>query len=280
MFSGYPDSVINKRIYTVIATETALLAGGLYFLGNIWYKDRARMPFHFDNDIKGHLQMDKFGHAYSAYHESRLGYQALRWAGVNKKKALIYGGPLGIMLQAPIEIFDGVYDGQGFSAYDFVANTFGSVLFMLQQGFLEEQVVLMKFSYSPSIYPTHYDKLGETHTERFFLDYNAHTYWFSGNIRKVSGLSFVPSWLNLAIGYSGEGMLGEYENATFHEGKPLPYFQRYRQFLFSLDVDFSRIRTRSKALRTIFQSLNMFKIPFPAIEFNTTGKTLFHPIYF
>ncbi|MDP2423994.1 MAG: DUF2279 domain-containing protein [Bacteroidales bacterium] len=278
--SSYPDSVVNKRLVTVIVAKGAIFTGGMFFLGSIWYKDRERMPFHFDNDIKGHLQLDKTGHAYSAYHESRLGYQALRWAGVNKKKALIYGGTLGIILQAPIEIFDGLYDGQGFSAYDFAANTGGSVLFMVQQGLFDEQIILMKFSYSPSVYPTYYDKLGVNHVESFFLDYNAHTYWLSCNIRKVTGITSIPSWLNLAVGYSGNGMLGEYENVTFYKGKPVPYLERYRQFLFSLDVDFLRIRTRSKMLRTVFQYLNMFKIPFPAIEFNSKGKLGFHSVYF
>ena len=41
--------------------------------------------------------MDKAGHAFSAYHESLASYRALRWAGVSKKKALIYGGTAGIV---------------------------------------------------------------------------------------------------------------------------------------------------------------------------------------
>ena len=35
----------------------------------------------------------------------------------------------------------------------------------------------MKFSYSPSGYPKYHSILGENELERFFLDYNGHTYF-------------------------------------------------------------------------------------------------------
>jgi hypothetical protein len=47
--------------------------------------------------------------------KSYIGYHWLRSAGVFRNKALIYGGSLGFVLQAPIEIFDGLYEGWGFS---------------------------------------------------------------------------------------------------------------------------------------------------------------------
>ena len=103
-----------------------------------------------------------------------------------------------------------------------VANAFGSALFMTQQAYFDEQVVRMKFSYSPSIYPQYHHTLGETAVESFFLDFNAHTYWFSGNIKKLTGMQKIPGWLNFAVGYSADGVIKEFYNPTFYRGEPFP----------------------------------------------------------
>ena len=121
----YPDSIQKPRLAIAVASESAAYLGGLSFLGLIWYRDHERVPFHFYNDSKGYLQMDKWGHGYSAYHESQLSYHALRWAGLTKNKAIWYGGTAGLLFQTPIEIFDGLYEGWGFSWSDMAANTFG-----------------------------------------------------------------------------------------------------------------------------------------------------------
>lgn len=38
-------------------------------------------------------------------------------------KELIYGGPIGLIFQTPIEIFDGLYEKWGYSWPDMAANT-------------------------------------------------------------------------------------------------------------------------------------------------------------
>ena len=276
----YPDTLNKKRLATTIGIEAGGYIAGISFLSFIWYKDHERVPFHFYDDSKGYLQMDKAGHAFSAYRESYAAYYALRWSGVSKKKALVYGGPVGLIFQTPIEIFDGLYEGWGFSWSDMAANTFGSLLFIGQEAAFNEQVFLMKFSYSPSIYPDHYAGLGESHLERFFLDYNAHTYWLSGNLRKISGIQHIPQWLNIAFGYSANGMIHEFDNPTRYRGKPFPHFDRYRQFLFSLDIDFSKIPTEIKWLQKVFRAVNLIKVPFPAIELSKAGRVKFRPLYF
>ena len=97
--ASYPDSINRKKLNTTIGVEVGSYLTGLVFLNNIWYKDHERVPFHFYNDSKGYLQMDKFGHAFGAYRESYSAYYALRKSGVSKKKALIYGGPIGLIFQ-------------------------------------------------------------------------------------------------------------------------------------------------------------------------------------
>lgn len=277
---SYPDSLDKKRLYSVIGTETASYAAGLSFLSFIWYKDSKRVPFHYYDDSKGYLQMDKWGHAYSAYRESYSAYYALRWAGVDKKKALLYGGPIGLIFQTPIEVFDGLYEHWGFSWPDMAANALGTAMFMTQEALFDEQVVLMKFSYSPSGYPQYHHALGETQLESFFLDYNAHTYWLSANLKRMTGIEKMPSWLNLALGYSGNGMIKEFENPTTYRGEPFPHLERYRQYVFSLDVDMSKVPVKNKQLRKLFRAINLVKIPFPAIELNRVDGVKFHALYF
>ena len=277
---SYPDTLNKKRLFTVIVSETGTYLAGLSYLSFIWYKDQKRVPFHFYDDLKGYLQIDKAGHIYAAYRESYAAYYALRWAGVDKKKALIYGGPVGFIFQTPIEIFDGLYERWGYSWPDMAANAIGSLLFTTQEALLDDQIFLVKFSYYPSKYAKYHSNLGETHIERFFFDYNAHTYWLSCNVSRLTGIKKFPRWINIAFGYSANGLIKEFENPTYYQGQPFPYFERYRQFLFSLDIDFSKIPSRKKWLRNIFRTVNLIKVPFPALEINRIDKVKFHPLYY
>ena len=89
-----------------------------------------------------------------------------------------------------------------------------------------------------------------------------------------------PRWLNLALGYGAEGMISGkpgyvYINA---QGNTME-FERYRQYYFSLDIDLTRIKTRSHFLKTIFETISFIKIPAPALEFNKNGMK-FHPLHY
>ncbi|MEN8248363.1 MAG: DUF2279 domain-containing protein [Bacteroidota bacterium] len=276
------DSIDRKKLLTTAGIETGFYIAGISFLNFVWYKDHDRVPFHFYDDSKGWMQMDKGGHSYAAYKESYFGYHALRAAGVNKKKSLIYGGSLGFILQAPIEVLDGMYEGYGFSWPDIAANTLGVSIFIVQEAVFDEQVVLMKFSYYPSIYPDYYPYyLGETELASFFMDYNAHTYWLSANLKKITGIHKLPPWLNIAFGYSANGMIAEFKNPTrYPNGDPFPYLERYRQFVFSLDIDFTRIPTKRKWVKGVFTAINLIKVPFPALEINKVDGLRFRYLYY
>lgn len=276
----WPDSISKPRLRTTYAAGASIYTSGVSFLGFWWYRDHDRQPFHFYNDNAGYLQMDKAAHAYFAYYESFYFYRALRWSGVPRKKAILFAVPAGILMQTPIEIFDGLYEGYGFSVGDMYANAAGPVLFGLQEWALKEQVAAMKFSWWPSGYRQYRPgTLGSTDFESFFLDYNAQTYWLSINLQRVTPGKRVPAWLNLAVGYSGNWMLGEFDNPRTLRGRVLPDETRYRQWLLSLDVNLWKIKTRHKALRAVFQQLNVLKIPFPTLEYTQKKGLEFHPIY-
>ena len=280
-FSKYPTELNKGKLYKTIAFETAFYLGGNAYLQYIWYNDHARVPFHFYNDNAGYLQIDKMGHAYAAYNYSVSGYEALREAGVSKKKALIYGGPLGLFLQTPIEIFDGLYEGWGFSWGDMVANTAGSALVVGNELLFDEQLIKYKFTYSSSMYrKVSNGHLGNTALEGFLYDYNAHSYWLSVPIHKIISNDKIPDWLCISAGYSANGMFGEFENDKYYRGKPLPNMIRYRQFLLSLDIDWSKIETNSKFLKKLLNTISVLKLPFPTFEIASTGKIRGYWIYY
>lgn len=278
-----PDSSrMNKRVfYKTIAFESAYFTGAMLILQNTWYKGRKIVPFHFYNDNEGYLNVDKFGHGFGAYIESYIGYQSLLNAGVSKNKALFYGGSLGFILQMPIEIMDGIHEGWGFSWGDMAANALGSGLVIGQELVFREQIVKYKFSYwesNDSRISNGY--LGATSLSRFLKDYNGHTYWFSMPVNKLISNNRIPRWLNIALGYGANGMFGEYENITSYHGVDIPETVRYRQYLLSLDIDWTQIKTRSKFLKVVLQGMTFVKMPFPALEYNSKGKLKGYWMYY
>lgn len=275
-------SSMNRNVlYKTIAFESAYFTGAMLILQNTWYKDREIVPFHFYNDNKGYMQVDKFGHAFGAYAESYIGYKSLLNAGFSKTKALIFGGTLGFVLQAPIEIMDGIHEGWGFSWGDMAANAIGSGLVIGQELIFSEQLIKYKFSYWESSYSRISNGFWGTSTlSRLLKDYNGHTYWFSMPIGKLVANNRIPPWLNIAVGYGANGMFGEYENISSYNGVEIPETIRYRQYLISLDIDWTKIETRSKYLKIFFQGLTFVKLPFPALEFNSKGKFVGYWMYY
>ncbi|RUA33567.1 MAG: DUF2279 domain-containing protein [Bacteroidetes bacterium] len=279
-----PDSInsINKKRLGIAGGFTAAsYATGILYLSQVWYKDHVRVPMHFYNDNAGWMQMDKVAHSYIAYHQSRAGYEMMKWSGMKENTAIFLGGSLGFIFQLPIEIFDGLYEGYGFSWGDVYANTAGTLLFITQQKLAGNQPVKLKFSY----FPTSYSKinprvLGENALESLFTDYNAQTYWLSLNLNKVIPNQRIPDWINLAIGYSGGGMLSEFENPNWINGERAPVINRYRQFLLSPDIDYTKFKGNNKFLNGVLEALNLTKLPAPAVEYSTEHGWIFHFIHF
>lgn len=281
--SKHNDSLKHTKsmIYKASGLTFAYYAGSLFVLSKTWYKDRERVPFHFYNDTKGYLQVDKLGHTFGAYIYSYLGFHFLTNHGLNRTDALIYGSSLGLLLQTPIEIMDGIYEGYGFSWGDMAANTMGSLLVAGQELLFKEQVIKYKFSYWESVYSKKANGFLGTNTfNRIFNDYNGHTYWLSCPISKIIPNTNTPDWLNIALGYGANGMYGEFTNIREHNGVVIPHTTRYRQYVLSLDVDWTRIKTNSDFMKMLLKSLTFIKLPFPAIEYNTQGNLRGYYIYY
>lgn len=226
--------------------------------------------------------MDKIGHVFTAYQEGVYGYKMMRWAGLTESQAAWYGGGLGFLLQTPFEILDGFSAHWGASAGDLIANTTGSALFISQQLIWQEQKVQLKFSYAPSPYPkTSPNLLGSNFAERIIKDYNGQTYWLTTGIQGITGIKKVPSWLNVAVGYSGDGMLRGTKFDQENDLNPtIRSYPRSRQFYLSLDVDFNKLNPRQKWLKKVCTVVACLKVPAPAIEYQQNRGLRFDFLYF
>jgi hypothetical protein len=277
------DTLNRKKanVYKALGFTTAYYAGSLYILGKTWYKGRERVPFHFYNDNKGYLQVDKFGHTFGAYVYSYIGYHYLLTSGYTRKDALLYGATLGLVLQTPIEIMDGIHEGYGFSLGDMAANTMGSAIVIGQELVFKEQIIKYKFSYWESDYARKANGyLGTNSFNRIFKDYNGQTYWLSCPINKILPNKLTPDWLNIAVGYGANGMYGEFKNISEYNGVAIPTTTRYRQYLLSLDIDWTRIKCKSKFLKILLKGLTFVKLPFPTLEYNSKGKFKGYYLYY
>lgn len=272
---------ITRKPGIAITSGTIIYLGGIFYLNSRVHSEDRCVPFHFYNDIKSFLQEDKFEHAFGSYVESYIGYHWLRNAGVKKNVALVYGGTLGFILQSPKEIFDGFYTPGGFSWGDIAANAAGSALLIGQEILFDEQILKFKYSFTRSEYAEQANGyLGETVLQSFFHDHNGHTFWLSLNANNFMLKTKLPDWMNVAVGYSVNGLFGAYENINFYNGVTIPETQRYRQYLFSPDIDWTKIKTKSKFIRALLKGLVFIKMPFPAIEVNSKGQLKGYWIYF
>jgi len=270
------DSLNKSRRNAVLISEVSLATTALIGLDQLWYADYPRSKFKTLDDSGEWLQMDKLGHVFSSYQLGRLGANTLNWAGVSKKNQIIYGSTLGLGFLTAVEVMDGFSEEWGFSWTDMVANTLGSGLFVGQELLWQEQRILLKYSFHQTRFAKQRpDKLGNGLSEEFLKDYNGQTYWLSANINSFLKTDYIPNWLNLAVGYGADGML------TGEPNDPLFINQnRTRQYYLSLDIDLSRIKTKSHFLKTIFDVLNVIKVPFPAVELNSKGRLKMHYFYY
>ncbi|AUC81938.1 DUF2279 domain-containing protein [Lacinutrix sp. Bg11-31] len=273
------DTLNTKRRNAVVLSEAAI--GGLTLLGlnQLWYADYKRSKFHTIDDNNEWLQMDKFGHVFSSYQLGKFGAQTLNWSGSSKNDQLLYGATLGFAFLTAVEVLDGFSSEWGFSWGDFAANTTGAGLYVGQELLWQEQRIVMKYSFHRTKYASlRPGKLGDGLLEEALKDYNGQTYWLSTNVNSFFKNSKIPKWLNVAIGYGGEGMLSGNEGLIVNN--TLIKQNRRRQFYLSLDVDLTRIKTDSDLLKLVFSVFNSIKIPFPTLEFTGKSSVKLHSIYF
>ena len=278
----------SNRVKWVAGMNVAGMGGSLVLLNEAWYKNQARSKFHFFNDSREWLQVDKTGHAWSAYTGARGLTELWQWAGIPHRKAAWIGTLTSFGYLTGIELLDGFASKWGWSWSDILANTTGTGLFLAQELGWKEQRIQFKFSFhgnsykDPQLAERADNLFGVGKSERMLKDYNAQTYWLSANIRSFFPQSNWPAWLNIAAGYGAGGMYGGFENKWDTDMGMVDRtdISRLRQFYLAPDIDFTKIKTRSKFLKTTFTILNSFKFPAPALQLDSKGKLRAYAIYF
>ncbi|MEM6725214.1 MAG: DUF2279 domain-containing protein [Bacteroidota bacterium] len=301
-----PVDTFNKgRFWTLTGGGIVAYTGIFTALSQAWYADFPRRNFHFFNDMGEWKDMDKVGHLFSTYFESKWGMGAYRWAGLDHKSSVWAGVIVGQTFQTTVEVLDGFSSEWGFSWGDVAFNTAGTMLFAGQEWLWREQRIILKWSAHKVNHPDFIvqsvdpsgvemrlqdrvdDLYGTSLAELFLKDYNGQTVWLSVNpgsfIQKEN--SKFPKWLNVAFGYGAENLYGGFSNAWEDDDGNVfavfpDEFPPYRQYYFSFDVDLSRIPVKKRGWGLMLRVLNIFKIPGPTLEINSLGEAHFRPFFF
>jgi hypothetical protein len=309
------DTLHRARFRTALAAGTVAYGATMVGLYHAWYDDYPLTRFHTFNDLREWRQMDKMGHWLMSYNESRWIYQAARWTGLRDRRAAWVGFAGGQLVQTSFELFDGFSQQWGFSWSDVAFNTLGAGLFLGQQLGWGEQRVVMKMSAWPVRYSgeticairpdgsaatttlgARANELYGTGPVNLFLkNYNTLVVWASVNPRSFArgddNGGWWPRWLNVAAGLGADNLFEGF-GYTWQQEKDCAgpdcitfavdraRFPRTRQVFLSLDVDLTRLPVKNRLLRTLFAAVNIFKVPAPALEWNSARGLRFYPAYF
>ena len=263
----------KKKKNILLISEGVAYTATLIGLNSLWYKDYPRSNFHFIDDNEEWLQMDKMGHMTTSYYMGVAGIKAYKWAGINEKASIWYGGLSGSFFLTAVEILDGFSEQWGASSGDLIANTIGSALCISQALLWDNQKIQLKYSYNKSFWADkNPEQLGKNLIQNMLKDYNGQKYWLSFNIKSLLELeNNFPTWLSLSIGYSGYGMKNPYHK----EGDP----ERMREYFFSLDIDLNKVQTKSQVINSILHTFGFLKFPMPTIGISD-NKMFIHPLFF
>ncbi|MGI8582826.1 MAG: DUF2279 domain-containing protein [Chitinophagaceae bacterium] len=288
--AGYKIYPYNKkRVRLMTAANITGYATIMIGLNAAWYSKYPRSSFHFFNDNAEWLQVDKVGHAYGSYIESRSSNELWRQTGISRNKRIWISGLSGVAFETIIETLDGFSAEHGWSWGDFASNIIGSALFIGQELAWDDQRIKLKFSFhkkdygQPDLNARADEIYGKSESERFIKDYNGITDWASVDIKSFFPRAPVPKWFAVAFGYGAEGLFGarnniakdKYGSITFNRSD----IKRYRQWFLSPDIDLTKIKTNKKGLRFLFTVLSAFKFPAPSLEFSN-GSFKGHWIHF
>ncbi|MDB5202712.1 MAG: hypothetical protein JWQ27_2121 [Ferruginibacter sp.] len=273
-----PPEIVKKRVRLVAAANVAGYSAAMVGLYAAWYKDYPQSKFHTFNDIGEWKQIDKIGHAYSAYAESKASMEFWRWTGIERKKRILLGGFSGAAYQTVIEVLDGFSAEWGWSWGDFGANMLGSSMLVAQEFAWDEQRIQFKWSFHRKNYADATldkrsdDIFGKSSPERFLKDYNGQTYWLSTSLKSFFPASRIPAWLQVSVGTGAEGMFGAFDNIDQNDQGVTTFYRpdipRYRQWYLAPDIDLSKIKTNKKGLKFALNVLNIIKMPTPSLEYS------------
>ena len=251
-------------------------------INEVWYKNYARSDFHFFDDLKEWNGMDKIGHACTSYQLNKISHSLFEKNNIKKPllKSSVY--TFGYMLG--VELLDGYSTEWGFSIYDVIGNGLGTILYTLQERKFKNQPFEIKFSSHKSTYAScRPSLLGENRLQQILKDYNGQTYWLTFNYNELWNKRIkLFDYIDFAFGYSIDGFTGGHNNPEISSCNCLindcNNLKRTSQFIFSVDLNTSKIKNKHPILGKFLLPFDIVKIPFPAFILNNSKN--FKLIYF
>ena len=251
-------------------------------INEVWYKNYARSDFHFFDDLKEWNGMDKIGHACTSYQLNKISHSLFKKNNIKKPllKSSVY--TFGYMLG--VELLDGYSTEWGFSIYDVIGNGLGTILYTIQERKFKNQPFKIKFSSHKSTYAScRPSLLGENRLQQILKDYNGQTYWLTFNYNELWNKRIkLFDYIDFAFGYSIDGFTGGHNNPEISSCNCLisncNNLNRTSQFIFSVDLNTSKIKNKHPILGKFLLPFDIVKIPFPAFILNNSKN--FKLIYF
>jgi hypothetical protein len=266
--SSGDDSVRINTTRLAIVGGTAL--GGIaaihIYQANGWWKDN-RTSFHFREDLKYGLSVDKLGHVYGATAMAFVFRKALQWANLSEAASLWWGSGSALLYQTYVEVEDG-FSEWGFDRVDFASDVIGSFYPVAQHYSPFLKTFNLKFSYHPSELLNNPGGIGfQGQKHIIFDDYEGQTIWLSASVHSLLPRpldEFWPRWLCLALGYGARDVAGP---------EPFPVL------ILSFDYDMTKIvPDDTSLLKTLGEALNFFHFPAPAVRI--APHALWYGLYF
>lgn len=236
------------------------------YYNNTWWVEK-RDYFKFAQDGYYARNMDKASHIYTANVFTELSAVAYEWAGMNPKKALLWGAITSMAYETYIEINDGFAPNWGFDWGDMGANIFGAVYPFIQKEVTPLENVNFKWSFNPK-----WLEKKATNNDDLLDDYTNMTFWLSVNPeivlpQSVTKGKFYPNFLAIALGMS-------VKNASHKSGSTTAYAEWY----LSLDYDLRKLPGNSDFMKKLKKILNFYHFPAPAVRISPSG--IWYGLYF
>ena len=259
------DTISQRRVIGTSVGIGTFWSGSMIGLSQVWYSQVEKSPWHSFDDSKNWLQMDKAGHFYISHKITQFCRDKYVWAGLDNKTSTWIGAGISLGYQTTFEFLDAYSADWGFSWSDVAANTLGTISYSAQSLIWEEERIIPKFSYSPTPYAAiRPEVLGSSFAESIMKDYNGQTYWLSFSPGTFFKDSKIPKWACISIGYSADAKIRGAEN-IYTDPNTNKVFEAKREFLLSLDIDFSKFNIKRPWLRALVKQFNYLKVPFPAL---------------
>ena len=248
------EGIRPVRLAVVSGALAGTIAAIHIYQSNGWWKEN-RASFHFREDLKYGLNVDKLGHFYGGTAATYIFRKSFRWANLSETSALWWGAGASTLFQTYIEIEDG-FSTWGFDRVDFASNVAGAFYPVAQHYVPALRDFNMKFSYHPSPLLSEAGGVGFRGQKHImFDDYEGQTIWFSARVHNLvpeSVRPFWPEWLCLALGYGVRDV-----------GTTNPY----RVYFIALDLDMTKIIPQdSGLLQTLGEVLDFIHLPLPAVR--------------